>query len=176
MMRLSWLYGWFNVWFLGIALGCIILAAPIGLVFVSVFFPQTEIWQHLYSTVLSDYIVNSLVLAFGVGFLVIVIGTVLAWCIARYEFAGRKQIQWLILLPMAMPAYIIAYTYTGLLDFAGPIQTFLRETFHWQYFSKIIVLSNCFHNLEFPFTPHSIKVSIGGGWVVRWVGYEGSGS
>ena len=133
MMRLSWLYGWFNVWFLGIALGCIILAAPIGLVFVSVFFPQTEIWQHLYSTVLSDYIVNSLVLAFGVGGLVIVIGTVLAWCIARYEFTGRKQLQWLILLPMAMPAYIIAYTYTGLLDFAGPIQTLLRETFHWQY-------------------------------------------
>jgi iron(III) transport system permease protein len=133
MKHINRLYSWFNVWFVSIALGCIILAAPVGLVFVSVFFPQTEIWQHLYSTVLSDYIVNSLVLAFGVGFLVIVIGTVLAWCIARYEFAGRKQIQWLILLPMAMPAYIIAYTYTGLLDFAGPIQTFLRETFHWQY-------------------------------------------
>jgi len=126
-------FSWFNPWFIGIALGCFILAAPVGLVFVSVFFPQTEIWQHLYSTVLSDYIVNSIVLAFGVGVLVIVIGTVLAWCIARYEFTGRKQLQWLILLPMAMPAYIIAYTYTGLLDFAGPIQTLLRETFHWQY-------------------------------------------
>jgi iron(III) transport system permease protein len=124
---------WFNVWCVSIALGCIILAAPVGLVFVSVFFPQTEIWQHLSSTVLPDYIINSLMLAFGVGFLVIVIGTVLAWCIARYEFVGRRQLQWLILLPMAMPAYIIAYTYTGLLDFAGPIQTLLRETFDWQY-------------------------------------------
>jgi iron(III) transport system permease protein len=133
MKHINWLYSWFNVWFVSIALGCIILAAPVGLVFVSVFFPQTEIWQHLYSTVLSDYIVNSLVLAFGVGFFVIVIGTALAWCIARYEFAGRKQLQWLILLPMAMPAYIIAYTYTGLLDFAGPIQTLLRESFNWQY-------------------------------------------
>ncbi len=133
MKHINGFYSWFNAWFVGIALGCFILAAPVGLVFVSLFFPQPEIWQHLYSTVLSDYIVNSLVLAFGVGILVIVIGTVLAWCIARYEFAGRKQLQWLILLPMAMPAYIIAYTYTGLLDFAGPVQTFLRETFHWQH-------------------------------------------
>jgi iron(III) transport system permease protein len=133
MKHINWPLSWFNPWFVSIAIGSIILAAPVGLVFVSVFFPQTEIWQHLYSTVLSDYIVNSLVLAFGVGLLVIVIGTVLAWCIARYEFTGRKQLQWLILLPMAMPAYIIAYTYTGLLDFAGPIQTLLRDTFDWQY-------------------------------------------
>jgi iron(III) transport system permease protein len=133
MKLINWFYSWFNIWFVGISLGCFILAAPIGLVFVSVFFPQTEIWQHLYSTVLSDYILNSLVLAFGVGTLVIMIGTVLAWCIARYEFTGRKQLQWMVLLPMAMPAYIIAYTYTGLLDFAGPIQTLLRETFNWQY-------------------------------------------
>jgi iron(III) transport system permease protein len=124
---------WFNIWFVGITIGCLILAAPIVLVFASVFFPETEIWQHLYSTVLTDYVVNSLVLAFGVGSIVIVIGTVLAWCIARYEFTGRRQLQWLILLPMAMPAYIIAYTYTGLLDFSGPVQTSIRDTFNWQY-------------------------------------------
>lgn len=133
MKQLNWLQGWFNVWFVGIAISCLILAAPIGLVYASIFFPQIEIWQHLYSTVLPDYVVNSLVLAFGVGIIVIVIGTVLAWCIARYEFLGRKQLQWLILLPMAMPAYIIAYTYTGMLDFSGPVQTLLRETFNWQY-------------------------------------------
>ena len=133
MKPTSWFTSRFNTWNIGIAVSCFILAAPIGLVFVSVFFPQTEIWQHLYSTVLTDYIVNSLALAFGVGILVMLIGTALAWCIARYEFTGRKQLQWLILLPMAMPAYIIAYTYTGLLDFAGPIQTLLRETFEWHY-------------------------------------------
>ena len=133
MKQLNWFHNWFNVWFVGIAFGCFILAAPIGLVFASVFFPQTDIWHHLYSTVLSDYVVNSLLLALGVGAIVIVIGTVLAWCIARYEFAGRRQLQWLILLPMAMPAYIVAYTYTGLLDFSGPVQTLLREAFNWQY-------------------------------------------
>ena len=123
----------YSRWLIGIALSCLILAAPIILVFLSVFFPQTEVWQHLYSTVLSDYIVNSLFLAFGVGALVIVIGTTLAWCISRYEFFLRKQLQWLVLLPMAMPAYIIAYTYTGLLDFSGPLQTALRDSFDWQY-------------------------------------------
>jgi len=133
MKSSNWFSSWFNAWYIGISLGCFILAAPIGLVFVSVFFPQAQIWQHLYSTVLTDYIVNSLALAFGVGALVILIGTALAWCIARYEFIGRRPLQWLILLPMAMPAYIIAYTYTGLLDFAGPVQTLLRETFEWQY-------------------------------------------
>jgi iron(III) transport system permease protein len=133
MKSSNWFTNWFNAWYIGIALGCFILAAPIGLIFVSVFFPQTEIWQHLYSTVLTDYITNSLILAFGVGILVILIGTTLAWCVARYEFTGRKQLQWLILLPMAIPAYIIAYTYTGLLDFAGPVQTLLREIFGWQY-------------------------------------------
>jgi iron(III) transport system permease protein len=133
MKSSNWFTNWFNAWYIGIALGCFILAAPIGLIFFSVFFPQTEIWQHLYSTVLTDYITNSLILAFGVGILVILIGTTLAWCVARYEFTGRKQLQWLILLPMAIPAYIIAYTYTGLLDFAGPVQTLLREIFGWQY-------------------------------------------
>ena len=133
MLRKSGVYNSVNAWMLGIALGCFILAAPVGLIFVSVFVPQVEIWQHLYSTVLSDYISHSLALAFGVGALVMLMGTLLAWYVARYEFFGRSQLQWLILLPMAMPAYIIAYTYTGLLDFAGPIQTLLRDTFDWHY-------------------------------------------
>lgn len=125
--------GWLSPWFLCIAISCIIIAAPLALVFSSLLFPQFEVWKHLASTVLSDYVINSLLLAFGVGALVISIGTPLAWCIAKYEFIGRKQLQWMILLPMAMPAYIIAYTYTGMLDFAGPIQTALRGEFDWQY-------------------------------------------
>jgi iron(III) transport system permease protein len=124
---------WFSPWFLGILLSCFVLITPIALVFVSLIYPQTDVWQHLYETVLSDYIINSLTLAFGVGILVIAIGTPLAWCTVRYEFWGRKQLQWLVLLPMAMPAYIIAYTYTGFFDFAGPLQSGLRATFDWQY-------------------------------------------
>lgn len=124
---------WLNSWFIGIVVCCAILSAPIGLVFASLAFPQTEVWQHLYQTVLSDYVINSLLLAFGVGGLVVLIGTPLAWFIARYDFIGRRQIQWIVLLPMAIPAYIIAYSYTGLLDFSGPFQSYLRVIFDWQY-------------------------------------------
>ncbi|MFT2092635.1 ABC transporter permease [Paraglaciecola sp. 2405UD69-4] len=124
---------WANPWVWGIGISCFILAMPTALVFASIFSPQLEVWQHLFNTVLSDYVVNSLTLAFGVGALVVLIGAPVAWCVARYEFVGRKQLQWLLLLPMAMPAYIIAYTYTGLLDFAGPVQTWLRDKYAWQY-------------------------------------------
>lgn len=124
---------WLSPWFLGTIICCLVLISPIGLVFSSLAVPQIDVWRHLSETVLIDYVVNSLLLAFGVGLLVILIGTPLAWFIARFDFIGRKQIQWIVLLPMAMPAYIIGYSYTGLLDFAGPIQTELRELFGWQY-------------------------------------------
>lgn len=149
---------WLNPWFIGITLACLVLVMPLVLVFASLFFPQLDVWQHLYSTVLSDYIINSLGLAFGVGGLVIFIGTPLAWCLAKYEFVGRKQLQWLVLLPMAMPAYIIAYTYTGMLDFAGPVQTLLRETFEWQvgdyYFPEIRTLSGAILMLSLVLYPY----------------------
>lgn len=101
---------------------------PLLLVFVSVFSVQTEIWQHLFSTVLNEYVLNSLLLALGTGFGVITLGTYLAWCMVHYDFWGKSILNWLVLLPLAMPAYIIAYTYTGLFDFASPLQAFIRTT------------------------------------------------
>ncbi|WP_246261111.1 ABC transporter permease [Alteromonas ponticola] len=85
------------------------------------------------TTVLQDYVVNSLLLACGVGVGSLLIGTTVAYVISRYDFTGRKLFRWLTLLPLAMPAYIIAYTYTGILDFSGPVQTLLRDTFGWGY-------------------------------------------
>jgi iron(III) transport system permease protein len=109
------------------------LAVPVLLIFTSVFTPQKELWQHLFATVLNDYVYHSLLIAFSVGGLTLLLGTSLAWLVTRYAFAGRGTLQWLILLPMAMPAYILAYTYTGMLDVAGPLQTYLRATFNWTY-------------------------------------------
>lgn len=126
-------FQWSSPWIWGIGFSSLILAMPTGLVFASFIYPQFDVWQHLFNTVLSDYVFNSLCLAFGVGALVILIGTPLAWCISRYDFVGRKHLQWLVLLPMSMPAYIIAYTYTGMLDFAGPTQFWLRSQFNWEY-------------------------------------------
>ncbi|MDF2177164.1 iron ABC transporter permease [Aliiglaciecola sp. CAU 1673] len=111
----------------------LVLALPVLVVLLSLLQPQWQVWQHLAETVLSDYVKNSLILAFGVGAGTLVLGTCLAWCCHHYEFWGRRPLQWLLLLPLAMPAYIIAYSYTGLLDFAGPLQTALREVFGWGY-------------------------------------------
>ncbi|MFT4938226.1 MAG: iron(III) transport system permease protein [Paraglaciecola sp.] len=124
---------WNDPWQWGIFLASSLLAIPVILVFSSIAIPQTELWQHLADTVLNDYLSNSLILAFGVGTGTLVMGTTVAWIVARYDFFGRKTLQWLVLLPMAMPAYIIAYTYTGLLDFSGPLQTWLRSLFGWSY-------------------------------------------
>lgn len=105
------------------------MGLPIFVILASFFTWDNAVWLHLSSTVLPKYISNSLFLALGVGFGATFIGTYLAWLIVNYQFFGRRLIQWLVLLPLAMPAYIIAYTYTGLLDFAGPVQTLIRDTF-----------------------------------------------
>ena len=91
-----------------------------------------DTWSHLASTVLADYVLNSLLLCLGVGLGVAALGTGAAWLVAIYEFPGRRHFEWALLLPMAMPAYVMAYTYTDLLQFVGPVQTWLRESFGWQ--------------------------------------------
>jgi len=86
------------------------------------------LWQHMFETVLNDYLVNSLLLLVGVGSGVLLLGVPTAWLTSMCDFPGRRLLSWALLLPLAVPAYIIAYTYTGLLDFAGPVQTWIRDT------------------------------------------------
>ncbi|MGK0371895.1 MAG: iron(III) transport system permease protein, partial [Glaciecola sp.] len=107
-----------------------LFAVPLLVVFASVTEFDTAVWSHLLSTVMASYVFNSLVLAVGVGLGTAVIGTYLAWFMVNYQFYGKSLLNWLILLPLAMPAYIIAYTYTGMLDFSGPLQQFLRTLFN----------------------------------------------
>lgn len=111
----------------------LLLLMPLLVVYRSLLTPDTALWQHLFATVLGDYLQNSLLLASGVGVGALLLGTSLAWLIVFFRFPGRNLLQWLLLLPMAMPAYIIAYSYTGLLDFAGPVQSLLRDSFGWRY-------------------------------------------
>lgn len=123
----------FDFWHWSVWLVASVLALPVIIVFFSFTSPQPDVWAHLRATVLPDYVSNSLILAFGTGLGAALIGTGSAWLVAQYQFVGRKVIQWLLLLPLAMPAYIIAYTYTGMLDFTGPVQTTLRQWFGWSY-------------------------------------------
>ncbi|HHQ69460.1 MAG TPA: iron ABC transporter permease [Halothiobacillaceae bacterium] len=119
----------------------LVFALPILVVVGSVFFVQTEVWQHLASTVLPTYLVNSLILAVGVGIGVFIIGTGTAWLCAVCTFPGKRFFEWALILPLAVPGYIIAYTYTGLLDDGGPIQSTLRDLTGWSigdyYFPQI---------------------------------------
>ena len=109
------------------------LMLPVVVVAASVFLSSGDIWQHLYDTVLAEYIGNSLLLALGVGCLSLPLGVIPAWLVTMYRFPGSRQLEWALLMPLAMPAYIIAYTYTGMLDVAGPLQSWLRAAFDWQY-------------------------------------------
>ena len=88
---------------------------------------------HLRATVLADYALNSFVLAAGVCIGTSLIGITTAWLCSACNFPGRKIFSWTLLLPLAFPPYIIAYTYTGMLDFAGPVQTLMRNVFDWGY-------------------------------------------
>lgn len=116
----------------GLAVGVAgLIAIPILVVVGFVFVPTGAIWAHLASTVLPDYILNTVLLALGVAALVLSIGVSTAWLVTMYDFPGRKVFGWALFLPLAMPAYIIAYTYTGMFDFAGPVQTLLRDVFDW---------------------------------------------
>ncbi|MCG5513363.1 ABC transporter permease [Ectothiorhodospira shaposhnikovii] len=131
--------GWFSssrlkrpdAWSLGVPLIAAILALPVLVIFAHVFIPASDVWLHLRQTVLQDYVTNSLILMAGVGVGVLLIGIPTAWLVSMCDFPGRRLFEWALLLPLAMPAYIIAYTYTGMLDFAGPVQTQLREWTGW---------------------------------------------
>jgi iron(III) transport system permease protein len=89
-------------------------------------------WAHLASTVLPGYIANTLILCVGVALGVIVVGVSCAWLVSIHDFPGRRLFEWALVLPMAIPAYVMAYTYTDLLQFVGPVQTWLRAAMGWE--------------------------------------------
>lgn len=91
-----------------------------------------NIWQHLLDSVLPNYIVNSLILMTGVCLGVTLVGTCTAWLIANCRFPGHKVFGWMLILPLAMPAYVMAYVYTDFLEYSGPLQTALRLIFSWE--------------------------------------------
>ncbi len=122
-----------GLWRLTLIVVATVLALPVLVIVASLAGDYSPVWKHLFSTVLGDYIGNSLWLMIGVGTGTFLLGVSAAWLTTLCEFPGRKWFSWALLLPMAMPAYIIAYTYTGLLDFSGPVQSALRSRFDWVY-------------------------------------------
>ncbi len=110
-----------------------ISALPLLTIIFLSFFPGVGgTLTHLYHTVLPGYLLTTAKLAFGVGCGVLILGTSTAWLVTAYDFPGRSLFNQLLLMPMAMPAYIIAIVYIELLDFAGPVQSLLRRIFGWR--------------------------------------------
>ncbi|MDB2531228.1 iron ABC transporter permease [Alphaproteobacteria bacterium] len=119
-------------WSVGVILLCSLILGPVLAVLVAAFGDSGGLWSHLYDTVLGRYISNTLILMAGVGVVAIGFGVSSAWVINRYDFAGRRILEWMLLLPAAIPAYIIAYSYTEFFEYAGPLQSGLRHLFGWQ--------------------------------------------
>ena len=121
-----------GVWRFGAFCVAALTLLPVATVLLLAFFPAENIWPHLLATTLPRYIGNTLLLLLGVGVSTLLTGVATAHLITSYEFPLRKPLEWLLLLPLAVPAYVIAYIYTDLLEFAGPVQRMLREIFAWQ--------------------------------------------
>jgi len=108
-----------------------LVALPVVTVLAHVFVPAGDVWSHLYETVLSRYVLNTLGLMVGVGAGTLLIGVGTAWLVVMCRFPGKRIFEWALLLPLAVPTYVIAYAYTDFLQFAGPVQSWLREVFEW---------------------------------------------
>ncbi len=120
---------WPSAWTVVAAATALVVMTPILTVLGHLLLPGTESWQHLKETVLGTYLRNSLLLAAGVAVGAGVIGVVTAWLTTMYRFPGHRWFAWALLLPLAFPAYILAYAYTGLLEPAGPVQGWIRSLF-----------------------------------------------
>ena len=120
-----------NSWTLVSLCVAVLVALPVVAVIWTALTPSGDIWPHLIATSLPGYIGTTLWLMLGVGASVLITGVTTAWLVTMCRFPCRRLFEWLLLLPMAFPAYVIAYAYTDLLEYAGAVQIFLRMVFEW---------------------------------------------
>jgi iron(III) transport system permease protein len=120
-----------DAWTLGAVVLALVVASPIVAVFAMALAPDDGVWTHLVSTVLPEYLYNTFRLFFGVAIGVLLAGVGPAWLVSMCRFPGRNVFEWALLLPLAVPAYVIAFVYTDLLEYAGPVQVALRDLFGW---------------------------------------------
>ena len=122
----------FTIWHVLPILILLLFFSPILIILFSLFSDYSENWEHIYNYVLTDYIVNSLILVSGVSILVIIIGSLTAWIVTNYHFTGRRFFEWGLILPLAIPPYILAYTFTGLFDSYGTLNEVAGSIFNLQ--------------------------------------------
>lgn len=103
-----------------------LVVIPLATILSSFLTPEKEIWEHLASTLLPELLMNTLKLVIGVACFTAILGVSLGWFTGACDFPGRKFFSWSLALPMALPAYVMAFIFLGLMDFSGPVQSFLR--------------------------------------------------
>ncbi|RMC36262.1 ABC transporter permease [Paracoccus alkanivorans] len=120
-----------RAWSAGAVFIAALVLMPVAAVVWMALNPTENIWPHLLNSVLPRYLSNSVILAVGTGLLSACMGAGPAWLVSMYDFPGRRWMQWLLLAPLAVPAYIGAYALADFLDYSGPVQTALRGWFGW---------------------------------------------
>ena len=122
----------FSTWHALPVLTLLFFLSPILIILSSVFADYSENWSHIFEYVLADYILNSLFLVSGVSILVMIIGSLTAWLVTNYQFFGKRFFEWGLILPLAIPPYILAYTFTELFDSYGTMNEIARSLFNLQ--------------------------------------------
>jgi iron(III) transport system permease protein len=140
-----------------------VVALPVVFVLLSVFAGAGDTWRHLAATALPGYVLNTALLLVLVTWGVVSIGVVSAWLVTAYRFPGRGVLEWALLLPLAMPAYVMAYAYTDWLQFTGEVQTALRNLTGWQareyWFPEVRSLPGAAVMLSFALYPYVYLVA-----------------
>lgn len=116
-------------WTLAVSLIAVLAVAPVAVIAWSLLTPSVEIWRHLWATRLPDMLWSTLALLSLVVIGTLVLGGGLAWLVSGYEFPGRKALAWMLVLPLAMPGYILGFVFMSTFGFTGPIQGALRSVF-----------------------------------------------
>ncbi|MPV86192.1 ABC transporter permease [Ostreibacterium oceani] len=119
-------------WYVISLLVALMVIIPLMTIFGKAFATPDNIWLHLWQHNLGHYSKTSLQLMSGVALLSLVIGITTAYAVAKYDFIGRRWLEWMLVLPLAVPTYLLAFVYTDLLEYAGPVQKWIRQTFDFQ--------------------------------------------
>lgn len=152
-----------NAWSFFPVLCFIFFITPVIIVISSLFGDYSDNWTHLYNYVLGSYIRNSIYLVSGVLILVTIIGVSSAWLVTNYDFFGKNILEWALILPLAVPPYILAYTFTGLFDTYGTANNLIREIFNlsreFTFFPKVRNVPGAIIVFSFTLYPYVYLVS-----------------
>ena len=137
----------------------LLLLSPVIFIIISSFQNTYDLWIHLINTRLKYYLYNTFMLMFGVCLTTFLIGVSLAWMVCRYNFYMKNLIEWALLLPLALPSYIVAYCYTDFFEYSGIVQTTLRDLFYFSspseyYFPEIRSLGGAVFVISFVLYPY----------------------